>query len=1102
MDTAAPVSSQPLPTAQLDSAAPQSTATTADGAADGVAPLTKSALKKLEKEKALAVKKALKQAANAGKKPAQPADGPKKDKKEKVKKDDATPEEPPYVEVPEGHKKDLSNPMAAGYNPTDVERDWYSWWRQHQFFVPAVPSSSPSEYSHFDPEPNFLPRDENGEAQLDWDKIDPEKTFVIPAPPPNVTGSLHIGHALAFGLQDTLIRWHRMRGYTTLFVPGYDHAGISTQSVVEKRLAKLEGLSRHDLGREKFLERCMAWKEEYQARITNQICRLGVSCDWDRVAFTMNPQLSKAVAETFVRLHDDGIIYRANRLVNWCVAMNTTLSNLEVDQKVITGRTLLSVPGYDPKDKVEFGVITSFAYPLEGSDEKIVIATTRPETLLGDTAIAVHPDDERYKHLHGKFAIHPFLGRRIPIITDAIAVDKEFGTGAVKMTPAHDPNDYEVGMRHKLEFINILNDDGTLNANAGPEFEGLKRFHARKKVIEEMKKKGLYVGDAENPMSIPVCAKSGDVIESVMKPQWWVSCKSLAEKAIERTKAGELKIKPAQSEGDWYRWLEGIQDWCISRQLWWGHRAPAYFVKIEGQEQQDRLSGEHWVTGRDAAEARSRAEAKFPGAKFTLEQDEDVLDTWFSSGLWPWSIQGWPEQTPDLKHFYPSSLLETGWDILFFWVARMVLLGIYLTDKVPFSEVFCHAMIRDAHGRKMSKSLGNVIDPIDVIEGATLQALHEQLRVGNLAAKEVELAEKGQKKDFPNGIPQCGTDALRFALCNYSSSGRDINLEILRVEGYRKFCNKLWNATKFAMLKLEGDFVPAQSEMPTGNESLVEKWILHKLNSAAEKVNAALADRNFMAATSDAYSFWLYEICDVYIEAIKLVTDPAAPAEARRSAQNTLYTVLDNGLRLLHPFMPFVTEELWQRLPRRPTDRTQSIMLAKFPEPDASRNFPEAERDFDLAFNAIRAIRGSAVGYGLNSKLQVFFHVRNPSLAQTYRDAADALSVLIKGCTHFTIVESESEIPVGCVGENISSELSAYLLLKGVIDAQAEKNKAEKKRLFAIAARDKLVKQREAPDYATKRPVDVQAKEEAKVKEWEAEIDALTKAMDNFAKLM
>ncbi|GAA5850278.1 hypothetical protein JCM8547_001076 [Rhodosporidiobolus lusitaniae] len=1092
--------------ASLPPPVPDVTAPVAPAPAEGVPldasgqPLTKSALKRLEKEKALAAKKALKQAAGANK-PQPAAGGEKKEKKEKAKKEEA-PEEPAYKDVPEGHKKDLSNPMASGYNPDIVEKAWYSWWRESQYFVPAVPSSSPSEYSHFDPEPNFLPRKEGGNPdELDWSKVDPEKTFVIPAPPPNVTGSLHIGHALAFGLQDTLIRWHRMRGYTTLFVPGYDHAGISTQSVVEKRLAKLEGLSRHDLGREKFLERCMAWKEEYQTRITNQICRLGVSCDWDRVAFTMNPALSKAVAETFVRLHDDGIIYRANRLVNWCVAMNTTLSNLEVDQKVLTGRSLLSVPGYDPKEKFEFGVITSFAYQIEGSDEKIVIATTRPETLLGDTAIAVHPDDERYKHLHGKFALHPFLDRRLPIITDSIAVDMAFGTGAVKMTPAHDPNDYEVGVRHKLEFINILNDDGTLNAAAGPEFEGLKRFHARRKVVEEMKKKGLYVGDAENPMSIPVCAKSGDFIESVMKPQWWVSCKGLADKAIERTKAGELKIKPAQSEGDWYRWLEGIQDWCISRQLWWGHRAPAYFVKVEG-EAQDRLSNEFWVTGRNEAEALERAKAKFPGKQFVLEQDEDVLDTWFSSGLWPFSIQGWPDKTKDLDHFYPSSLLETGWDILFFWVARMVLLGVYLTGQMPFSEVFCHAMIRDAHGRKMSKSLGNVIDPIDVIEGATLEALHAQLRTGNLAAKEVELAEKGQKKDFPNGIPQCGTDALRFALANYSSTGRDINLEILRVEGYRKFCNKLWNATKFAMLKLEGDFVPTQSEKPTGKESLAEKWILHKLNAAAAKVNAGLTDRNFMAATSDAYSFWLYEICDVYIEAIKLVTDPSyADAEQRRSAQNTLYTVLDNGLRLLHPFMPYVTEELWQRLPRRPTDKTPSIMLAKFPEEDASREFPEAERDFDLAFSAIRAVRSQAVNYNLNSKLQVFLHARTPALAAQLRASQDALSVLIKGCISFTVVEQESELPEGCVGELVAPELSAHLLLKGVIDATAEIAKAEKKLAFANQALSKLQAQRSAPGYAEKRPAEVQEKERLKVEEWETEIEAFKKAIEGFEKL-
>ncbi|ORY75634.1 valine-tRNA ligase [Leucosporidium creatinivorum] len=1085
--TAPPNSSAPLaaPATTDPTAAPSTTPTTTEQP-------TKSALKKMEKEAALAAKKALKKAQGLVP-PPKAGEGKKKEKKVA-----AVVEEPPFIEVPAGHFKDLSNPMASGYNPTDVEKSWYTWWQASSYFIPALPSKNPTEFSHFDPEPAAVPRDAQGE--VDWDRIDKERTFVIPAPPPNVTGSLHIGHALAFGLQDTLIRWHRMKGFTTLFVPGYDHAGISTQSVVEKRLMKTDGLTRHDLGREKFLEKCMAWKEEYQTRITNQICRLGVSCDWDRVAFTMNPALSTAVAETFVKLHDDGIIYRANRLVNWCVAMNTTLSNLEVDQKNLTGRTLLNVPGYPLNEKFEFGVITSFAYPLEGSDEKIIIATTRPETMLGDTAIAVHPDDERYKHLHGKFALHPFLPRRIPIITDSIAVDMSFGTGAVKMTPAHDPNDYEVGMRHKLEFINILNDDGTLNAAAGKEFEGMKRFHARVEVIRRLKELGLYVGAEDNPMAIPVCAKSGDVIESVMKPQWWVSCKGLADEAIKRTRAGELKIRPQTSENEWYRWLESINDWCISRQLWWGHRAPAYFVKMEGKEQ-DRLSGEFWVVGRDQAEAQKRAEEKFPDQAFVLEQDEDVLDTWFSSGLWPFSIQGWPQQTPDLQHFYPANVLETGWDILFFWVARMVMLGIKLTDKVPFSEVFCHAMIRDAHGRKMSKSLGNVIDPIDVIEGAKLEALHAQLRAGNLVEREIELAEKGQKKDFPNGIPQCGTDALRFALANYSAAGRDINLEILRVEGYRKFCNKLWNATKFAISKFDADYVPLASEKPTGNESLVEKWILQKLNTAAANVNANFGDRNFMKATDDVYSFWLYEVCDVYIEAIKDITAPDAPLEARRSAQHTLYTVLDNGLRLLHPIMPFVTEELWQRLPRRPTDQTKSIMLARYPVQEENRNFADAEKDFDLAFNAIRSVRSVATGYNLNSKLQVIFHARTPALAETLRSAEKALRVLIKGCDVLTIVESESEIPVGCVGENISNDLAAHLLLKGVVNVDQEIAKAEKKKAFQEAAAEKLRQGMQAPGYEEKKPLQVREKESQKLADLEVEITSLATSIEGFLKL-
>ncbi|KAK4054912.1 valine--tRNA ligase [Microbotryomycetes sp. JL201] len=1078
-------------------AATQGDTAAASGANNGAPEQpTKSALKRMEKEAALAAKKALKKAQQAANPAAaQPGQGKKKEKEKP-----AAPEveEPPFIDVPEGHKKDMSQPMASGYNPTNVEKSWYSWWRECSYFVPAVPSDSPSEHSHYDEKPNVLPR--NAQGELDWSKADPQRTFVIPAPPPNVTGSLHIGHALSFGLQDTMIRWYRMKGFTTLYVPGYDHAGISTQSVVEKRLAKLENLTRHDLGREKFLERCMSWKEEYQARITNQICRMGVSCDWDRVAFTMNESLSKAVIETFVKLHDEGIIYRANRLVNWCVALNTTLSNLEVDQKVLTGRTLLNVPGYPLNEKFEFGVITSFAYPIEGSDEKIVIATTRPETMLGDTAIAVHPDDERYKHLHGKYAIHPFIDRKIPIITDSIAVDMSFGTGAVKMTPAHDPNDYEVGMRHKLEFINILNDDGTLNSNAGPDFEGMKRFHARNEVVKRLQEKGLYVGAENNPMNIPICSKSGDIIESIMKPQWWVSCKGLADAALERTRAGELKIKPQSSENEWYRWLENINDWCISRQLWWGHRAPAYFVNIEGKDQ-DKSSDEYWITGRNEEDARSRAAAKFPGVEFSLEQDDDVLDTWFSSGLWPFSIMGWPENTPDMKHFYPAAVLETGWDILFFWVARMVMLGIKLTGKMPFDEVFCHAMIRDAHGRKMSKSLGNVIDPIDVIEGASLESLHAQLRVGNLAEKEIGIAEKGQKKDFPNGIPQCGTDALRFCLAAYSAAGRDINLEILRVEGYRKFCNKLWNATRFAIGKFDADFIPLESAKPTGQESLVERWILHKLNEASTKVNQHLSDRNFMKATDEMYSFWLYEVCDVYIEAIKDITAPDAPLEPRRSAQNTLYTVLDQGLKLLHPVMPFVTEELWQRLPRRPTDNTPSIMLSRYPEADSAREFTQEEKDFDLAFNAIRSIRSAATSYNINSKLQVFFHARDARLAGVLSDASKALRVLIKGCDSLSIVDKESDIPVGCVGDNVSNELSAHLLLKGVINADAEIQKAEKKRAFQQAAADKLRAGMSAPEYETKKPQAVREKEAQKLKDIEVDIAALTSAIEGFLKL-
>ncbi|KAK0491346.1 tRNA synthetases class I-domain-containing protein [Armillaria novae-zelandiae] len=1016
-------------------------------------PNSKSAAKKeakrLEKEAKLAAKALKTNHINSGEK--------------KVKVEKKKEEEEVFVNTtPKGEKKDLSQPMSAGYNPIAVESAWYDWWHAQGFFKPEYGGEG------------------NGEV------------FVVPAPPPNVTGSLHIGHALTTAIQDSLVRWNRMLGRKTLFSPGFDHAGISTQSVVEKRLFKSEGKTRHDLGRERFLETVMDWKNEYQARITNQLHRLGGSYDWDRVAFTMNESLSKAVIETFCRLHEEGIIYRANRLVNWCVRLNTTLSNLEVDQKQLAGRTLMSVPGYDAKERFEFGVITSFAYPLEGG-ERVVVATTRPETMLGDTAIAVHPDDERYRHLHGKYAVHPFVeGRRIPIVTDEM-VDREFGTGAVKITPAHDQNDWEVGVRHNLEVVNIMNDDGTFNEHAGEKFKGMKRFHARVAVVEALKQAGLFVETKDNPMMIPICSKSGDVIEPILKPQWWVNCKPLAEEAIKRTRAGELIIAPKQSENEWYRWLEGIQDWCISRQLWWGHRCPAYFVNIEGKEQ-DKNDGKNWIVGRTLEEATERAKVLAAGQSFTLEQDEDVLDTWFSSGLWPFSIMGWPEKTPDFEKFYPSSLLETGWDILFFWVARMVMLGIKLTGKVPFKEVYCHAMIRDAHGRKMSKSLGNVIDPIDVIQGLELEKLHEKLLEGNLDEREIKKAKDGQKKDFPKGIPQCGTDALRFALCAYSGGGRDINLEILRVEGYRKFCNKIFNATKFAMLKLDEEFVPEANAKPTGKESLVERWILHKLNIAAREINTQLGERNFMMTTTAAYNFWLYELCDVYIEAMKPMTDDKASVETRRSAQQTLYTCLDYGLKLLHPFMPFVTEELWQRLPRRPGDSTPSIMVSRFPVFDEAFVFEDADREFDLVFAVLKAGRSLAASYNLQSDIQFFIHAQDD--AQLIESQLPTIVALTKGCKSAVVVSNSKDVPAGCGSSVVTKSIVIHALVRGLVDLDREIAKCEKKLDIARMSLSKLAKFENET-----LPENVRLANEEKKKTLEAEIMTLEASQKMFADL-
>jgi len=599
----------------------------------------------------------------------------------------------------------------------------------------------------------------------------------------------------------------------------------------------------------------------YHGKINTVLRRMGGSFDWTREGYTFSPELSAAVTETFVKLHEEGYIYRSNRIVNWCTRLSTALSNLEVDNKDLEGRTLLDVPGYDKK--VEFGVITHFKYPIDGTDELIEVATTRPETMLGDTAIAVHPDDSRYKHLLGKKARHPFIeGRLMPIIADDY-VDPTFGTGAVKITPAHDPNDFAIGQRHKLEFINILNSDGTMNENAG-SFVGKKRFDVRYEVTAALEKAGLFVKKENNPMKVPLCSKTKDVIEPILRPQWWMKMREFGDAAMDVVRDGQIKIIPQSAEKNYFSWLKNINDWCLSRQLWWGHQCPAYLVKIEGEstaEDDDNF----WVVGRTEEDAHKKAEERFPGKKFTLERDPDVLDTWFSSGLWPFSTLGWPKDTADVRELFPTSVLETGWDILFFWVARMIMMSLKLTGKIPFKEVYCHSLVRDSEGRKMSKSLGNVIDPVDIMEGIELKDLHDKLHKGNLDPKEIKNAEKYQNTAFPQGIPECGADALRFSLVQYTTGGGDIAFDVKVMAGYRRFCNKIYQATKFVLGKIDADYVPPKTGALTGKESLAERWILHKLTTATKNINKALEEREFSQSTQLAYRYWYDELCDVYI---------------------------------------------------------------------------------------------------------------------------------------------------------------------------------------------------------------------------------------------
>lgn len=832
---------------------------------------------------------------------------------------DLRPDKDPRSLVP-WQKKEIAKELPKAYDPGYVESVWYDWWEEKGVHKP--------------PPFQDLPK---------------KKKMIVCLPPPNVTGSLHLGHALTCSIQDAIVRWHRMRGHQVLWVPGTDHAGIATQIVVEKHLWKKK-ITKLDIGREKFLEEVWKWKNEKGSRISEQMRRLGASLDWSREYFTMDEKLSKAVVEAFVSFHEEGLIYRSNRLVNWSCHLQSAISDIEVEMIPLEGKKYLKVPGYEKM--VEFGILTSFAYPVIESGEEIVVSTTRPETMLGDVAVAVHPQDERYTHLHGKLLQHPFSDRQIPIILDEF-VDREMGSGAVKITPSHDYVDYEIGLRHNLPINHtVIGSNGNMS-NVPPQFEGMKRFEARTAIVQALKEKGFYRGSKDHAMILPVCSRSQDIVEPLLKEQWFLDCKNMATEALQAVNDDMLRLIPDHHNRTWFHWLENVKDWCISRQLWWGHRIPAYYATHCDENNEQNAQG-HWVSARNEEEALAKASNVFgvPVEHIHLKQDEDVLDTWFSSALIPFSVFGWPEKTDDLKAFYPTKILETGSDILFFWVSRMVMLGKKLTGKLPFEKVLLHGIIRDSEGKKMSKSLGNVIDPMDLIHGKSLEGLQKGLLDTTLDAKEIEITKKAQKKAFPGGVPQCGADALRLALCSYNFKLQTINIEVDHVKSCKLFCNKLWQASKFLHSNLGEDFVPKRPFEPSGYESSLDNWILSNLCETVQHCDKALRSYDINQATHQIRQFWHQDICDTYIEAIKPVLQ-SGTEEEKEALRQILHFCLETTMQLLSPFMPYLTEELYQHLQQRQGNLNQSICNSHYPKP---RNFPWTKPFLNSDMAVLRAL--------------------------------------------------------------------------------------------------------------------------------------------------
>ena len=868
------------------------------------------------------------------------------------------------------------------YDPKAVEGKWYDYWMTHALFRA--------------------------------DETDDAPPYSIVIPPPNVTGSLHMGHALNNTLQDILIRTKRMQGYNALWVPGMDHAGIATQNVVERQLAQ-EGKTRHDLGREKFIERVWKWREESGGTIIHQLKRLGASCDWSRERFTMDEGLSRAVKEVFTRLYREGLIYRGDYVINWCPRCHTALSDLEVEHEPHEGR------------------LYHIRYPLKEGGE-VVVATTRPETMLGDTAVAVNPSDERYKPLIGKTAILPLVNREIPIIGDRY-VDLAFGTGALKVTPAHDPNDFLLGQTHHLETVKVIDDEGRMNETAGPAYRGLDRFACREKIVEDLKAQGYLVKIEPYEHQVGHCYRCKTVIEPSLSKQWFVKIKPLAEKAVEAVKKGDTRIIPPIWEKTYYDWMENIRDWCISRQIWWGHRIPAWYCRDCGHITVKR----EVVTSCEACGSAN------------LWQETDVLDTWFSSALWPFSTLGWPDKTKDLEVYYPTSVLVTGFDILFFWVARMMMMGLHFMGDVPFRDVYIHALVRDAHGQKMSKSKGNVIDPLVMMD-------------------------------------KFGTDAFRFTLAAFAAQGRDILLSEDRIEGYRNFANKIWNAARFIFQSC-----PDFDEIPgvEGVSHRYNRWILHELNATVRAVTEAIDQYRFNEAAGEIYQFFWHRFCDWYLELIKPILYGRRLEEARDETRRTLFYVLDQSLRLLHPFMPFITEEIWQRIPH------EGISIVKAAFPVCREEFADAAagKEMELVIQAITGIRNirGEMEIPPSRFLEAVINAHEDATVDVLETHADAVKDLARLAS--LQIARGAERPRGSATA-IFEAFDIYVPILGIVDIAGELARIEKRLAKHEKELAKIEKKLANQNFLQKAPVDVVEKEKEKQATLKALMERLARNRD------